>query len=648
MLANQRKLLSKDWTSGRLSNFEFLMKMNILAGRSFNDVSRYPVFPWVLADYTSATLDLNNPASFRDLSKPMGCQHPKRQQHFEQRYNEWEEDENQSPAFHYGTHYSTSAHVLHYLVRLEPYCSMHKALQGGVFDQPDRLFHSLHQTWEATAGNLNTTEVKELIPEMFYLADLFQNDAKLPLGERQDGVRVDAVLLPPWAHGDASEFVRLHRAALESVHVSANLHHWIDLIFGYKQRGKSAVQAVNVFHYLTYQGAVDVSAITDPTQYQAVLSQMTHFGQCPKQLLQRPHPARVTTPGYSAICNPELLHAIEVEVGMMVGDVLTQNDKVLAIGFGSVLLQPSGHLCLIPDIRHPGAVSVVVTETKKTIGLMQGLHLGLVTAMAVSSDSSVLATGGQDGVVRLWDLSAHAWWAVSPRLLGRHSDRLVGHQGTVVVLAVSSSQGMVVSGGDDATALVWDLARSTLLHVLRGHKDALVGVAIDDENGTILTCSASCIQAWSINGERLATMQRHACSAFTTEVQSCAARQGCIWTPDTIVLSGHCDGRITFWKLVPTHRAKREGTIPHLLAAPTSTASSSICPRVLAPMWTLYASAQAVTVLRFSPDCRELVSGHERGQCSVWRISEVRPIMDQVRLVLLQDPALVSPQTISL
>lgn len=30
------------------------------------------VFPWVLADYTSDTLDLNDPASFRDLSKPVG------------------------------------------------------------------------------------------------------------------------------------------------------------------------------------------------------------------------------------------------------------------------------------------------------------------------------------------------------------------------------------------------------------------------------------------------------------------------------------------------------------------------------------------------------------------------------------------------
>jgi len=619
-LSDARKSLVKKWSSGLISNFEYLMELNLMAGRSTNDLSRYPVFPWVLADYTSEVLDLNDPATFRDLSKPMGCQHPQRREAFEERYREWDDQDTECPAFHYGTHYSTSAHVLHYLVRMQPYTSMHMSLQSGRFDQPDRLFHSLQESWQSTSGNENMSEVKELIPEMFYQADMFLNESRLDLGERQDGQRVDHVVLPPWAHGDACEFVRLHRAALESVHVSANLHKWIDLVFGYKQRGKFAVEAVNVFHYLTYEGAIDITAITDDTQKQAVLSQISHFGQCPKQMFQRPHPARVTTPGYSAICNPELLHPIQVDVGMMVGDVLTQQDKVLAIGYGSILVKPSGELCLIPDVRHPGAVSVVVTETKKTVGMLQGMHQGLVTALAVAGDASVLASGGQDGVVRLWDISAEAWWTCPPKVLGTNGDALVGHHSAVKTLALSKSQGIGVSGAEDGSAIIWDLSRCTSVQLLKGHQDEVVGVAIDDENGSIISCSSSRIQAWTVNGQQLASVRRHDSQAFKVEVKSCAARNSSVWTPETIFLTGHADGHIAFWKLIPRSRAARESAFPRNIAVQTS--NDHACPCVLAPMWTLAGAGEAATVLRFGAASRELVSGHERGKVNVWRISE--------------------------
>ena len=36
-----------------MSNFEYLMHLNTLAGRTYSDLMQYPVFPWVLADYES-------------------------------------------------------------------------------------------------------------------------------------------------------------------------------------------------------------------------------------------------------------------------------------------------------------------------------------------------------------------------------------------------------------------------------------------------------------------------------------------------------------------------------------------------------------------------------------------------------------------
>jgi hypothetical protein len=65
------------------------------------------------------------------------------------------------------------------------------------------------------------------------------NTNRLPLGELQEGGTVDDVVLPPWCT-DAFDFVRIHREALESDWVSGQLHQWIDLIFGHKQRGPAA------------------------------------------------------------------------------------------------------------------------------------------------------------------------------------------------------------------------------------------------------------------------------------------------------------------------------------------------------------------------------------------------------------------------
>jgi len=53
------------WQRGRVSNRDYLLFLNLAAGRSFNDLAQWPVFPWVLADYTSQQLDLSNPSAYR-------------------------------------------------------------------------------------------------------------------------------------------------------------------------------------------------------------------------------------------------------------------------------------------------------------------------------------------------------------------------------------------------------------------------------------------------------------------------------------------------------------------------------------------------------------------------------------------------------
>lgn len=150
--------LTERWVKREICNFDYLMHLNTLAGRSFNDLTQYPVFPWVVQDYTSDILDLQHPGTFRDLSKPIGALNPERLQKFIDRYNAF--DDPVVPKFMYGSHYSSAGTVLHYLLRLEPFTSHAIELQGGNFDHPDRLFRSVKGTWNSVLNDMSDVKVR--------------------------------------------------------------------------------------------------------------------------------------------------------------------------------------------------------------------------------------------------------------------------------------------------------------------------------------------------------------------------------------------------------------------------------------------------------------------------------------------------------
>ncbi|PVH66753.1 hypothetical protein PAHAL_1G337700 [Panicum hallii] len=274
-ILKQTQLMER-WAKWEISNFEYLMELNTLAGRSYNDVTQYPVFPWVIADYKSKTLDLESPSSYRDLSKPIGALNPARLNKFQDHYSSFKDPI--IPKFHYSSHYSSPGTVLYYLARIEPFSTLSAQLQGAKFDHNDCMFTDVARTWNSVLEGMN--DVKELVPELFYLPEVFTNAN--PSG------RLGSVALPPWAENPV-DFIHIHRKALESDHVSTRLHEWIDLIFGYKQRGKEAVVASNVFPHVTYEGMVDIDKITDPVQRRATQNRISYFGQTPSQLLTVPH-----------------------------------------------------------------------------------------------------------------------------------------------------------------------------------------------------------------------------------------------------------------------------------------------------------------------------------------------------------------------
>ena len=77
--------MTQKWQRREISNFEYLMFLNTIAGRTYNDLNQYPVFPWVITNYDSQELDLSSPNNFRDLSKPIGALNHSRREYFENR-----------------------------------------------------------------------------------------------------------------------------------------------------------------------------------------------------------------------------------------------------------------------------------------------------------------------------------------------------------------------------------------------------------------------------------------------------------------------------------------------------------------------------------------------------------------------------------
>ncbi|KFU90172.1 Neurobeachin, partial [Chaetura pelagica] len=479
-LATPRQLykssnMTQRWQRREISNFEYLMFLNTIAGRTYNDLNQYPVFPWVLTNYESEDLDLTLPGNFRDLSKPIGALNPKRAVFYAERYETWEDD--QTPPYHYNTHYSTSTSTLAWLVRIEPFTTFFLNANDGKFDHPDRTFSSVARSWRNSQRD--TSDVKELIPEFYYLPEMFVNSNGYNLGIREDEVVVNDVDLPPWAK-KPEDFVRINRMALESEFVSCQLHQWIDLIFGYKQRGPEAVRALNVFHYLTYEGSVNLDSITDPVLREAMEAQIQNFGQTPSQLLIEPHPPRSSA-----------MHLCFLPQSPLMFKDQMQQDVIMVLKFPSN--SPVTHVAAntLPHLTIPAVVTVTcsrlfaVNRWHNTVGLRgapgysldQAHHLPIEMDPLIANNSGVNKRQITDLVDQSIQINAHCFvvtadnryilicgfWDKSFRVYSSETGKLTqivfGHWDVVTCLARSESyiggDCYIVSGSRDATLLLW-------------------------------------------------------------------------------------------------------------------------------------------------------------------------------------------------
>ena len=322
-LSNKIKL----WKNWKMTNFEILMWLNIFGNRSYNDLSQYPVFPWILSNYedplkieqkienskraiSMAILDSNDALNtaytygpsnnkfnyinedelsevdyqYRDMKLPMGMlelseESIKRKEEFILNYETLVEmgDEH---SYVFGSNFSNPIYVCNYLMRLFPFTHISIELQGKGFDKPDRLFLSVSNSFFNSTSQKG--DVRELIPEFFYLPEMFLNINKLNMGKLENGKEVNNVSTP--CDNNPYDFIMTMKNVLENNKISYTIQNWIDLVFGYKAKGKDAELAKNVYKEAAYQENIDINTIEDRDIKESKLREV-EFGLMPNQLM---------------------------------------------------------------------------------------------------------------------------------------------------------------------------------------------------------------------------------------------------------------------------------------------------------------------------------------------------------------------------
>ena len=291
------KFISQKTSYGELfemSNFDLILLMNLISNRSYIDLHQYPIFP-ILFFYDK------NAIVKRDLKEHIGFQtetdsQRKRKESITQMYKSNKEEGDMNDLFYFNTHYSNIVYTSNYMIRLFPYSFLSIELQGNGFDNPNRLFFSI----EDTLSNISTqkSDLRELIPEFFYLPEMFMNLNYINFGKKSDNKFVDNVQMPLNIIGDIPKdknsqknddvlkyflFVNSMKNQLEMIKIQ-KLNLWLDIIFGehqkYGNRHKEKKQ------YFRNQSYIDI----DKDTYQQYLNtdiimKSVEFGLIPLQTI---------------------------------------------------------------------------------------------------------------------------------------------------------------------------------------------------------------------------------------------------------------------------------------------------------------------------------------------------------------------------
>ena len=316
--------LIEQWKNNKISTYKFLMFLNLMGNRSFNDLYQYPIFPWIffsdeendndiknnksLMKYKIINLDKNSKYKIilRPLELPLGQIdfYPESQfriKNYNENYlnikNKYSklvknlyDKNNICNAYYYNINYSNPPFTCIYLLRIIPYSFLHIELQGDYFLDSSRIFSNLY----TTSKNVLTLigDIKELIPEIYYLPELYYNINDFNFNENNsNNIELfkffDKIKLPKNKEDYINKyflFCKFCLDLLESEFVSKKINLWFDNIFGKEQKPQNPEKIKNLFRpECYYEYNPNFNYLTKDEKF--YLYQQVEFGLIPKQLL---------------------------------------------------------------------------------------------------------------------------------------------------------------------------------------------------------------------------------------------------------------------------------------------------------------------------------------------------------------------------
>lgn len=357
----------------------------------------------------------------------------------------------------------------------------------------------------------------------------------------------------------------------------------LKLNFFFIDSGPAAVEAVNVFHHLFYEGNADIYNIDDPLKKNATIGFINNFGQVPMQLFKKPHPMKKAfnnsgttlmslSPLLSSVnfsgsntSSKVFIHNIEYLKPLMhpikelkgaVGQIVQQDKTILAVEQNKVLIPPIYNRCIAWGFAdHSFKIGLYESDRAFYVWESELFPPNGEILCTTVPNSRIIITAGTNSVIYVWRIKTKSF------SLTLHQ-KLYGHTEAVTCLASSAAYGIVVSGSRDKTCIIWDLNKFVFIRQLGGgpeliHKSPIAAAAINDLTGDIATCCSTMLYLWSINGELVAQVNTLDASANLTSL-SCqnSSQILCLafstyneWDNDNVILTGSSDGVVKMWTL---------------------------------------------------------------------------------------------------